>query len=100
MGEVNCIPLSGGQSPLGPILPGSGTLLIRPEAIGTTGTLSLGPARLIETAFFGTYRRARFAPLSAPDLTLTAHLPQGFTLEPGTEMDLFATSHVLLEGTP
>ncbi len=100
MGEVNRIPLTGGQSPLGPILPGTGTLLIRPEAIGLQGPLPLGPARLIDATFFGTYQRARFAPLAAPDLTLTAHLPQGMALEPGTELALHATAHVLLPETP
>jgi spermidine/putrescine transport system ATP-binding protein len=100
MGEVNRIPLSRGQSPLGPLLPGTGTLLIRPEAIGPSGPLPLGPARLIDSAFFGTHQRAHFAPLAAPDLILTAHLPQGVVLEPGTEMALHATAHVLLAEVP
>ncbi len=100
MGEVNRIPLRDGLSPLGPITAGTGTLCIRPEAIGTTGILALGPARLLDAVFFGTYQRARFAPLAAPDLVLTAHLPQGTPLEPGTEMALFASSHVLLPEAP
>jgi spermidine/putrescine transport system ATP-binding protein len=100
MGEVNRIPVTDGQSPLGPLLSGTGTLLIRPEAIGPTGGLPLGPARLIDSAFFGTHQRAHFAPLAAPDLILTVHLPQGMALEPGTEMHLAATSHVLLPEVP
>jgi spermidine/putrescine transport system ATP-binding protein len=100
MGEVNCIPVTSGQSPLGPLLSGTGTLLIRPEAIGRSGPLPLGPARLIDSAFFGTHQRAHFAPLAAPDLILTAHLPQGMVLEPGTEMHLAATAHVLLAEVP
>ena len=100
MGEVNRIPVRDGQSPLGPIHPGTGTLLIRPEAIGPVGALPLGPARLIDIAFFGTHQRAHFAPLAAPGLTLTAHLPQGTTLEPGAEMMLHASSHVLLAEVP
>ena len=100
MGEVNRIAVTDGQSPLGQLVPGTGTLLIRPEAIGTTGALPLGAARLIDTAFFGTYRRARFAPLTAPELMLTALLPQNSALEPGAEMMLFATSHVFLKAAP
>jgi spermidine/putrescine transport system ATP-binding protein len=100
MGEVNRIPVTDGQSPLGPLLPGTGTLLIRPEAISPEGTLPLGPARLIDSAFFGTHQRAHFAPLAAPDLILTVHLLQGMALEPGTEMHLAATSHVLLPEVP
>ena len=100
MGEVNRIPLTAGKSPLGPILPGTGTLLIRPEAIGATGRLRLGPARLIDLAFFGTHRRARFAPLAAPEMILTVHLPQGDVMEPGAEMTLFATSHFVIKAVP
>ncbi|TGD65246.1 ABC transporter ATP-binding protein [Tabrizicola sp. WMC-M-20] len=104
MGEVNLIPVQGGQSPLGPLVTGNCTLMIRPEAIGVTDgpadTLPLGPARLIDVTFFGTYQRARLAPLAAPGMTLTAHLPQSATLAPGTEMALFASAHSLLEVTP
>jgi spermidine/putrescine transport system ATP-binding protein len=97
MGEVNQIPLKEGQSPLGPLIPGTGTLCLRPEAIGTEGDLPLGPARLVGLTFFGTYTRAIYAPLAAPDLRLTVHLPQGAAPEPGSEARLFARAHVLLE---
>ncbi len=100
MGEVNRIPLTAGQTALGPLLSGTGTLVIRPEAISTSGPLALGSARLIDLAFFGGYQRARFAPRAAPDLVLTAHLPQATRLDPGAELPLFATSHVLLETDP
>lgn len=96
MGEVNRIPVIDGMSALGPVLPGTGTLVIRPEAIGATGALPLGTARLIDLAFFGTHQRARSAPLAAPGLMLTAHLPQGTALEPGCEMALHASCHSLL----
>ncbi len=107
MGEINQIPGRGTGSvlntPLGDLpLPSRGAqvLCIRPEAIGDSGELPLGPARLVDSAFFGTHHRAHFAPLGAPDLRLVAHLPQGAAPEPGAVQDLFARAHVLLEGTP
>ncbi len=100
MGEVNRIPVTDGQSALGPLVPGTGTLVIRPEAIGPAGALALGTARLVDLAFFGGYQRARFAPLAAPDLLLTAHLPQDTETALGSEIQLFAASHVLLESDP
>lgn len=96
MGEINKIPLTDGQSPLGPLMPGTGTLCLRPEAIGTEGDLPLGEARLEELAFFGTHVRARFRPLAAPDLALTVHLPQGAEVQPGAVLDLRANNPVLL----
>lgn len=108
MGEINLIPGMGTggafQTQLGALpLPASGaqTLCIRPEAIGTEpATLPLGPARLVDSAFFGTHHRCHFAPLAAPDLRLIAHLPQGAEPVPGSEAQLFASSHTLLEGHP
>ncbi|WP_445941979.1 ABC transporter ATP-binding protein [Pseudotabrizicola sp. L79] len=96
MGEVNKIPVTNGQSPLGPLMPGTGTLCLRPEAIGDQGELPLGPARLEEVAFFGTHIRARFAPQAAPDLPLMVHLPQGAEARPGMMTNLFANNPVLL----
>ena len=96
MGEINRIPVQDGQSPLGPLVAGTGTLCLRPEAIGPEGPLRLGPARLTEAAFFGTHVRARFAPLAAPDLSLLVHLPQGASVTPGDQMDLCARHPVLL----
>jgi spermidine/putrescine transport system ATP-binding protein len=100
MGEVNTIPLQNGQSPLGPLMPGTGTICLRPEAIGTEGPLPLGPARVTDAAFFGTHIRAHMAPLAAPDLTLIVHFPQGSTIAAGQEITLFARNPVLLEAEP
>ncbi len=100
MGEVNKIPLADGQSPLGPLMPGSGTICLRPEAIGLDGPLPLGPARVTDAAFFGTHIRAHMAPLAAPDLSLIVHFPQGATIAPGDEIPLFARNPVLLEVEP
>ncbi len=100
MGEVNRIPLQNGQSPLGPLMPGTGTLCLRPETIGTEGPLSLGPARVTDAAFFGTHIRAHMSPLAAPDLSLTVHFPQGFIVTTGLEIPLFARNPVLLEDEP
>ena len=108
MGEINQIPGEGQgkalHTPLG-ALPlaanGPATLCIRPEAITTApgpDLLPLGPARLLESAFFGTHHRAHFAPLAAPDLRLTAHLPQDAEPQPGMQAELHARAHVVLEG--
>lgn len=100
MGEINKIPLRGTHSPLGDLAlqtQGDKVLCIRPEALGTQGALDLGPARVLDAAFFGTYVRAHVAPLAAPDLVLTLHLPQGAAPEVGSVMGLAASSHVLLE---
>jgi spermidine/putrescine transport system ATP-binding protein len=97
MGEINQIPVAAGQTPLGPIAPGTGTLLIRPEAIGLSGPLLLGPCKVLDAAFFGTYVRAHAAPLAAPDLVLTMHLPQSSAIGAGEILTLYATDHALLE---
>jgi spermidine/putrescine transport system ATP-binding protein len=97
MGEINMIPVRAGQSPLGASVPGTGTLCVRPEAIGAVGSLPLGPARLMDATFFGTHVRAHYAPLAAPEMVLTVHLPQGEVPEMGSVAELFATSHVLVE---
>jgi spermidine/putrescine transport system ATP-binding protein len=96
MGEVNRIPLTNGQSPLGPLMPGTGTMLIRPEAIGTTGPMALGVARVTDVAFFGTHIRTHMLPLAAQNINLVIHLPQGTDVKVGDEMALFARDVVLL----
>ncbi len=96
MGEVNRIPLTNGQSSLGALMPGTGTILIRPESIGTDGPMPLGTAKVIDVAFFGTHIRAHVAPLQAPDVRLVVHLPQGAAVNLGDEMALFARDAVLL----
>ncbi len=107
MGEMNRIPstaTAGGiDTPLGPLpIAGHGhqILCLRPENIGLTGEIALGPARLIEAAFFGSHHRAHFAPLAAPDLRLIAHLPPNTAPEPGSTHILYACAPVLLEPDP
>jgi spermidine/putrescine transport system ATP-binding protein len=97
MGDVNKIALQSGQSRLGPLMPGTGTLCLRPEAIGREGPLSLG---VTQAAFFGSHVRAHMAPLAAPDVTLIVHFPQGSSVMPGDEFPLFARNPVLLEPEP
>ena len=99
MGEINLIPLEGADSPFGPLpVQGSGTrtLCIRPEALGQGGDLPLGPARILDAAFFGTHVRAHLAPVSAPDLRLVMHLPQGAAPVVGEVIHLCARDHVIL----
>ena len=95
MGEVNQIAVQNGQTALGPLLPGTGTLLIRPECIGMTGPLPLGLCTVVDAAFFGTHTRAHVTPLAA-DLRLTVHLPQSTAVAPGQILTLFATDHHML----
>ena len=100
MGEINKIPLRGTMSALGDLAvenSGDKVLCIRPEALGTVGALKLCPATVLDAAFFGTYVRAHVAPLAAPEMVLTLHLPQGAAPEVGTVLDLAASAYVLLE---
>lgn len=97
MGEVNKVPVTAGQSALGPLAVPDGVLCIRPEAISESGALRLGPCRVEETTFFGTYLRAHVSPLNAPDLRLVVHLAQGAAPEVGAVMDLGAQDFVVLE---
>ena len=106
MGEINLIPATpngkGIDTPLGPlaVVPiGANlqTLCLRPENIGLSGDLALGPARLTDAAFFGTHHRCHFTPIAAPDLTLIAHLPQTGHPEIGSIHALFATTPTVLE---
>ncbi|MFD1795589.1 ABC transporter ATP-binding protein [Paracoccus aurantiacus] len=105
MGEMNRIPATpdgdGVTTPLGhlPLPPQRGTLCLRPENVGLRGDLRLGPARMIEASFFGAHHRCHFAPLAAPDMILTANLPQGAVPERGAEVQLFATDPVILSET-
>jgi len=70
----------------------TGTLCLRPDSIGPTGPIALGPARLTDATFCGTHYRCHFTPVGAPDLTLIAHLPAGTPPAPGSTHDLFATA--------
>ena len=102
IGETNRIPVSpagdGVSSPLGPlaIAPAEGMLCLRPESIGLSGEFSLGRATLVEAAFYGSYHRCHFRPVAAPDMLLTAHLPQGEHPQPGAEVELFGRNPVVL----
>ena len=107
MGEVNLIPATatatGLQTPLGllPLTGPTGTLCLRPESIGPANltqaeAIPLGPARLTDAAFAGTHYRCHFTPLSAPDLTMIAHLPPGSLPEPGSTHTLCATTHTVI----
>jgi spermidine/putrescine transport system ATP-binding protein len=58
MGEVNRVPVVGGQAAFGPVPVPDGTLCIRPEAISATGALRIGLCTVTEAAFFGTHVRA------------------------------------------
>ena len=106
MGEINLIPATptatGIDTPLGAIPlktfnPGPHKLCLRPENIGLTGDIPLGPARLTDAAFFGTHHRCHFSPLAAPDLTLIAHLPQTAHPKINSVLTLFGTAPVLLK---
>jgi spermidine/putrescine transport system ATP-binding protein len=96
MGEVNRIPVSGGRAPFGPVPVADGTLCLRPEAIGSTGAVPIGPCRVEDAAFFGTHVRAHVTPLAAPDLRLVVHLPQSQMPEVGAVLNLAAEGHVVL----
>jgi spermidine/putrescine transport system ATP-binding protein len=96
MGEVNRIPVVGGQAPFGPVPVADGTLCLRPEAISQTGSLRIGLCTVTDTAFFGTHVRVHVAPLAAPDLVLVVHLPQSEVPMVGAVLDLGAESHVVL----
>ncbi len=96
MGEVNRIPVTGGQAPFGPVSAPDGTLCIRPEAITPTGSLRIGLCKVEDAAFFGTHIRVHVSPVAAPDLRLVVHLPQTQAVEPGAVLDLGAESHVVL----
>jgi spermidine/putrescine transport system ATP-binding protein len=98
MGEVNLIPAKatpdGLQTILGllPVAGPSGTLCLRPESIGFSGHIPLGPAHLTDWAFAGTHYRCHFAPLAAPDLPLIAHLPAGSPPASDKPHSLYATT--------
>lgn len=67
-------------------------LAIRPEhfraSTGTGRRITLGTAKVEGGSFFGTHHRAHLSPPDYPDMTITAHMPQSATIEPGTWIDL------------
>ncbi|MEM7547445.1 MAG: ABC transporter ATP-binding protein [Pseudomonadota bacterium] len=99
MGEMNTIPPG---HPLASAFSDAAHRIVclRPENIGLSGAIPLGPARLETAAFFGTYHRCHFRPVAAPDEELIAHLPLGPLPETGAEVTLHASDPVMLEPSP
>ncbi|MEM1428997.1 MAG: ABC transporter ATP-binding protein [Pseudomonadota bacterium] len=104
MGETNRIAARATgdaiETPLGliPVAPparGALVLCLRPEALGPSGGLALGRARIADAAFFGTYVRTHLIPEAAPDLTLVAHLPPAPVPQTGDVIDLCADTATL-----
>jgi spermidine/putrescine transport system ATP-binding protein len=82
------------------------TLCIRPEHFresldrqAVDGALDLGPAQVIDHAFFGTHHRCHLAPAAAADRTLVAHLPQATRVQDG-ETVLLAVDPARLVALP
>ena len=107
MGEINVIAAASGPggltTALGPLALHSPTLgavslCIRPESLGLSGDVELGPARLVASAFFGTHHRCQFTPDGAPELSLIAHLPPSDKPQIGGIYRLFASGAVILPG--
>ncbi|AWB50003.1 ABC transporter ATP-binding protein [Gemmobacter aquarius] len=96
MGEVNRIEVKGGVSAMGKLAVPDGVLCIRPEAISAEGALRLGPCRVQDTGFFGSYVRAQVSPVAAPNMVLTVHLPPGAVVDAGAVLDLGASAWVVL----
>lgn len=100
MGEINRIParaVAGRvETPFGPLpaAPPAGRALVaclRPEAVSPApARFQIGPARVRDAAFFGTYCRAHLVPEAAPDLILVAHLPPDALPEEGAVLTLHA----------
>ena len=63
------------------------TLCFRPEHVDPPQecefVVDLGPADVVDTAFFGTHHRVHLTPERAGDARLVAHLPQTRTVAPG-----------------
>ena len=111
MGETNRIParVSGGrvETALGALPAGrtasspEGAALVaclRPEALREgEGAWSLGPARVVNAAFFGAHYRAVLEPAAAPGLALVAHLPPGAAPEGTLELAADPASVALFE---
>ncbi|WP_353955246.1 ABC transporter ATP-binding protein [uncultured Thalassospira sp.] len=80
------------------------TLAIRPEhfraSTGAGPRITLGAAKVEDGSFFGTHHRAHLSPADYPNMTITAHMPQSATIEPGAWIDLTIdpSSVVILPG--
>ncbi len=68
------------------------TLCIRPEHFRSAGedgeTVTLGRARITDSAFFGAHHRCHLQPEGGADVVITAHLPQTAHPQPGDELEL------------
>lgn len=111
MGEMNHIPVSvhqsGTDTPFGRLSikidhVGPAVACIRPEAIELTeGQVKIGPARVKDAAFFGSYVRVHLVPETAEELTLVANLPPGDIPQTGQSLVLGAREeafHVFPKG--
>lgn len=104
MGEMNIFPVivkdGKALSPFGNIsvqnIPEKPQLCMRPENIGLKGEFEMGSAILESAAFFGTYYRCHFRPLTQPDTVLVAQLPLSDVPEVGAEVTLFGSDPVIL----
>nr|WP_245409025.1 TOBE domain-containing protein [Rhizobium wuzhouense] len=76
------------------------TLCIRPEHFRSTGeegtAVSLGRARITDSAFFGAHHRCHLNPESGPDIVITAHLPQTAHPKPGDMLDLAVKADTII----
>ena len=94
MGDINLIP--------GAVLPsGKGAVNgARPENIGRSGDVALGPATLESMAFFGTFQRCHFRSIDPSGTAYVAHLPLNDLPAVGEVIPLFASGIVTLKDNP
>ncbi|MCM2394645.1 TOBE domain-containing protein [Rhizobium sp. S95] len=71
---------------------GKATLCIRPEHFRTGGeggaAISLGSARIVDSAFFGAHLRCHLQPERPSGVAITAHLPQTAKPQAGDLLEL------------
>ena len=91
MGDMNRLPKGALPDQTGAILGA------RPENVGLSGDIALGPARLDSAAFFGTYHRCHFRGADAAGTPYVAHLPLGDIPEVGSTVPLYASRVVTLK---
>ena len=71
--------------------------VVRPENVGLTGDIALGPARLESAAFFGTYHRCHFRSTDEHGTPYIAHLPIADLPAVDKIVSLFASNVVTLK---
>ncbi|MGF1551401.1 MAG: ABC transporter ATP-binding protein [Paracoccaceae bacterium] len=104
LGETNRIPGEaageGVDTPLGrlPVAPPDGahrvTVCVRPQALGRSGAVALGRARVVEAGFLGSHVRARCR-AEPSGLALDVHLPPAAVPAEGETIALFAEADAL-----